>query len=315
MEDNVTRAPDATDAVAAVELGFGWRDATARRFGNGLAFYVFDVDAGGERAVVRMGLPGQRRALRDGVALSRALRPLGVPLPALLFDGTEAALPYVIIERFAGTDLGDVFAVLGDEQRRAIARQVAAAQMAVGRLGPAQRFGYAASAEAATHGDWAVVVQASIARSQGRIMTAGLFDPEPAEQLSGLFDALAPQMRAIAATPFLHDTTTKNVIVTRDGVLSGIVDVDDLCFGDPRYAAALTATALLTRRHDLDYVSTWLDAMGLADDALFRFYIAVFLLDFMSEHGMVFNGNMRPSRAEDRQHLLTLFEAAASAVR
>lgn len=311
----MTRVPEATDAIAAVELAFGWRDATARRFGNGLAFYVFDVEAGGKRAVVRMGLPGQRQTLRDGVALAQAVRPLGVPLPALLFDGTEAALPYIIIERFAGTDLGDVFAALGDEQRRAIARQVAAAQLAVGRLGPAQRFGYVPNAEAATHRDWAAVVRASIARSQERILAAGLFGPGPAERLAGLFDTLAPQMRAVAATPFLHDTTTKNVIVTQDGLLSGIVDVDDLCFGDPRYAAALTATALLTRRHELDYVGTWLDAMGLADDALFRFYIAVFLLDFMSEHGMVFNGNMRPSRAEDRQHLLALFEAAADEVR
>lgn len=311
----MTRVPEATDAIAAVELAFGWRDATARRFGNGLAFYVFDVEAGGKRVVVRMGLPGQRQALRNGVALAQALRPLGVPLPALLFDGTKAALPYIIIERFAGTDLGDVFAGLGDAQRRAIARQVAAAQLAVGRLGRAQRFGYAPDAEAATHGDWATVVRASIARSQERILAAGLFGPGPAERLAGLFDTLAPQMRAVAATPFLHDTTTKNVIVTQDGLLSGIVDVDDLCFGDPRYAAALTATALLTRGHELDYVGTWLDAMELADNALFRFYIAVFLLDFMSEHGMVFNGNMRPSRAEDRQHLLALFEAAADEVR
>jgi hypothetical protein len=40
---------------------------------------------------------------------------------------------------------------------------------------------------------------------------------------------------AIRATPFLHDTTTKNVIVTHDGVVSGIVDVDDLCFGDLKW--------------------------------------------------------------------------------
>jgi hypothetical protein len=44
----------------------------------------------------------------------------------------------------------------------------------------------------------------------------------------------------IAPTPFLHDTTTKNVIVTSEGHFSGIVDVDDLCLGDPRYPAALT---------------------------------------------------------------------------
>ena len=44
--------------------------------------------------------------------------------------------------------------------------------------------------------------------------------------------------------PFLHDTTTKNVIVTPEGAFSGIVDVDDLCFGDPRYVVALTLPSL-----------------------------------------------------------------------
>lgn len=311
----MTRVPEAADAIVAVRNAFGWQDASARRFGNGLAFYVFDMQSGSERAVVRMGLADQRQALKDGVELARALGPLGVPLPALLFDGTDAALPYTIIERLAGTDLGDVFATLGTEQRRQIARRVAAAQVAVGRLGDGRRYGYAANAGAARLEDWAAVVRASIARSQGRIAAAGLFSGEHAEQLVGLFEVLAPQMRGIAATPFLHDATTKNVIVAGDGTLSGIVDVDDLCFGDPRYAAALTATALLTRGHGLDYVNTWLEAMDLPDDALFRFYIAVFLLDFMSEHGMVFNGNMAPSKARDRQHLEGLFMEAVSAVR
>lgn len=309
------RVPEATDAISAVQLAFGWRDATARRFGNGLAFYVFDVEAAGDRAVVRMGLPDQREALRDGLALSKALQPLGVPLPAILFDGTEAALPYIIIERFAGTDLGDVFARLDMGQRRQIARAVATSQLAVGQLGRAQRYGYAASAEAAQHADWTGVVRASLARSGERIARAGLFPSSHAERLAGLCETLTPHMRGIPATPFLHDTTTKNVIVTPEGVLSGIVDVDDLCFGDPRYAAALTATALLTRGHELDYVATWLETMGLPDDALFRFYIALFLLDFMSEHGMIFNGNMRPSRAEDRQHLEGLFTAAIEVLR
>ena len=56
------------------------------------------------------------------------------------------------------------------------------------------------------------------------------------------------ELDALPPTPFLHDTTTKNVIVTPAGSFSGIVDVDDLCFGDPRYAVALTSAALLAHR-------------------------------------------------------------------
>ena len=38
------------------------------------------------------------------------------------------------------------------------------------------------------------------------------------------------------------------------------------------------------------------------------------LLDFMSEHGQVFNGNQRPSSAEDRAKLRALYaEALAGA--
>ena len=63
--------------------------------------------------------------------------------------------------------------------------------------------------------------------------SAGLFDIAPRNILRDEIDSIPP-------TPFLHDATTKNVLVTAKGAFSGIVDVDDLCFGDPRYPAALT---------------------------------------------------------------------------
>jgi len=306
----VGRLPEAGDAIAAVREALGWDDATARRFSNGLAFYVFDVVSDAGRAVVRLGLPEQRAALKESLGLAGRLRPLGVLLPALLHDGTDADLPYVILERFGGTDLGDVFGGLDVAQRRGIARQVAEAQLAAARLGTGTRFGYAGSADTAPHPDWAAVVRGSVERSRQRIAANGFFSVSHPERLLDRIERFAPRLREIAATPFLHDTTTKNVIVTGEGRFSGIVDVDDLCFGDPRYAAALTAVALATRGHDLDYVETWLAAIDLENDDLFQLYIAVFLLDFMAEHGMVFNGNMTPSRAEDRAQLLGLFKAA-----
>ncbi len=127
-----------------------------------------------------------------------------------------------------------------------------------------------------------------------------------------MLSGFASQLDIVEANPFLHDTTTKNVIVSPEGYLSGIVDVDDLCYGDPRYPAALTAAALLNSGRPIDYVSAWLASAGQAWDGLFEFYIATFLLDFMSEHGMSFNGNEVASVAHDRETLGRLFREAVS---
>jgi hypothetical protein len=94
------------------------------------------------------------------------------------------------------------------------------------------------------------------------------------------------------------------VIVTEQGVLSGIVDVDDLCFGDPRYAPALTLAVLLAHGRRAHYVEAWMAAAGHDDDRIFRLYVALFLLDLMSEHGQSFNGNEGPSTPESREAVM-----------
>ena len=71
--------------------------------------------------------------------------------------------------------------------------------------------------------------------------------------------------------------------------------MDDLCFGDPRYPAALTLAALMVYGGPVSYVSAWLRHAGQPDDKLFRLYTSVLLLDLMAEHGNIFNGNGTPS--------------------
>ena len=299
--------PEAADAMRAARPLLGEGALSVRRFDTGLAFFVFEVAAAAGRVVVRMGRPGQRTTLSQGVALAAQLRPLGVPLPRLLVDGTDSTLPFVILERLEGSDLGDHVAGFSPAQKRHVAEAVAAAQRAVAHLGTGSRYGYAPSAGAAPHATWPALIAASLARSRTRLEANGLFDPACATRMELLVRQLHPRLAAIPATPFLHDTTTKNVIVTPEGRFSGIVDVDDLCFGDPRYAIALTRTALLAHGLPADYAAIWLDLSGHEDDALMHFYTALFVLDFMSEHGMVFNGNARPSDKAQRARLETLF--------
>ena len=300
-------APSPEAAAEAARQALGWTDVAVSRFTTGSAFFVYEVARGDQLAVVRMGLPAQAQDLVNGVALSRQLRPLGVPLAELLASDTGAALPYIVLSRLPGTDLGHVVRDLSRPARERVARAVADAQLATGRLGAGTRFGYAPRAAVAPHESWADVVAASIERSRQRIAANGLFPVDAGDPLLRAFERHRPALAAMPPLPFLHDTTTKNVIVSPDGRLSGIVDVDDLCFGDPRYAAALTRASLVAHDGPADYVDIWLAHAGLADDAVFAFYVALFLFDFMAEHGMVFNGNAAPSEPGERDRLARIY--------
>jgi len=240
--------PTVEHAAKAAGIHLGWQPVEVRRFTTGSAHYVFDLTGpDGRKAVARFGLPAYEPALREGAALLARMAELGVPVPQLYAVDRLDDLPVMLMQRLEGTDLGLVIATLDDPQFKAIAGHVAAAQAAVTGFGSAGRYGYSASAEAAPHARWTGVLDAHLERSRQRILKAGLFDPAVIAPVAAWLDRLRPELDLLPATPFLHDTTTKNVLVA-DGRFTGIVDVDDLCFGDPRYAPALTLAVLKMMR-------------------------------------------------------------------
>ena len=265
--------------------------------------------------VVRIGDSSARAELAGGLYLSGLLRPRNAPLPAILAHDLAAPFPWMAMERLPGEDLGHAVAGLSHAQRDAIAAEVARAQAIAAATGTAGRYGYAIRPDDAPHAAWSGVLAASLARSRARIAAAALFDARLVDRLEARIAALRDAIDAVPATPFLHDTTTRNVIVAPDGAFAGIVDVDGLCFGDPRYPAALTLAALIVHGGPVDYVACWMRHAGHTDDRLFQFYVALFLLDLMGEHGQVFNGNEAPSTEEGRTRLLRGFEERIAATR
>jgi aminoglycoside phosphotransferase len=311
----VTSSPDAALAAIIATRVAGVPPLSVRRFTTGARHYVFDVAfADASAIVVRIGDRKAHAELAGALYLSGLLRPRGAPLPAILAHDVDAEFPWMAMERLPGQDLAGVIASLSPRQRDYIAAQVVRAQAIAAQTGPSIRYGYAARAERAPHASWSFVLEHNLARSRQFIASAALFDVTLVESVQGMLGALGPQIDAVAPIPFLHDTTTKNVIVAPDGKFSGIVDVDDLCFGDPRYPAALTLAVLLAYGGPVDYVASWLRQAGQADDRLFRLYVAIFLVDLMSEHSQDFNGNQSPSTPETRASLLEAFVATMGAI-
>jgi hypothetical protein len=104
--------------------------------------------------------------------------------------------------------------------------------------------------------------------------------------------SLNEYFKNLSKTPFLGDITTKNVLVY-EGRLSGIVDVDEMCYGDPLFTIGLTNMALLNMEADTKYIDFWLDEIRASDiqRKAVTFYTLLFCADFMGEQGMKFDND------------------------
>ena len=157
---------------------------------------------------------------------------------------------------------------------------------------------------------WADVIEQSLTRSQQRIARLGRVSVTYVDCVRALLPRFSDYIARIPPTAFLDDTTTKNVLIN-EGRLSGIVDVDYVCFGDPLFTVALTRMALVSMGADLEYTDAWCAALALDahQRAALTLYTCVFCVDFLSEVGHI--GNQNTATATDDQRitqLRTVFE-------
>jgi len=292
--------PTAEHARAVAERYWGRPTRSVERFSTGAANYVYDVQAEAEaeaRIVVRFSTDRDRCVA--AVRWNQMLRPLGVPLPELLAydfaDNDEVnkanTFPYTILAHVPGADLDAVYPTLSTNEKRMLAREIVAIQTRVGILPQGTGYGYAgAYDDPALHGTWEDVLRADLARSRRRIIAVGVIDAAHVDRVAAKLPAYRPYFAQVPPTPFLDDTTTKNVRVA-DGKLSSIVDVDCVCFGDPLLTPALTRMALLSRGFATDYTDYWCAALGMDEmrGRVLTLYTALFCVNFMSELGQRFN--------------------------
>jgi aminoglycoside phosphotransferase (APT) family kinase protein len=292
--------PRAGDAANVVRLRLGIEPIEIRRFPTGLCHHVFSVMTSDQQKwVVRMATPQTKRLLAGGVYWNEFLRPLGVPLPRMVATSLEASeieFPFVVLEQLAGTDLGEIYPALTSLEKLEIVSEVVRIREKVSVLPEAGGFGFAYSyQEPPAYRTWEGAVSAILERAQQRMSHSG--HPggsyvERATQILGRHEAYFASMRPV---PFLDDTTTKNVLVEQ-GRVTGVVDVDQLCFGDPLLTVGLTQTALLANGLDVDYVRHWMNLLRLNKQLrrVVDAYSLLFCVVFMSELGQRFNKESQP---------------------
>ena len=126
----------------------------------------------------------------------------------------------------------------------------------------------------------------TLAHKIAGIQRTGIIDERQVDRVAARHETHRAYFERVARTPFLDDTTTKNVIID-NGKLSGIVDIDMVCFGDPLFTVALTRMSLLSREYDVDYIGFWCAELNITTEQanVLDAYTALVCVDFLGEIG------------------------------
>lgn len=240
----------------------------------------------------------ENKHLYDGsVKWLKELAGLGIPIPQILRHGQYDDVSYTLITYINGKDLGEVYRTLNDSQKHAIAKEIAGIQRKVSAIPPVKIDGSSAYSSATYMGG----IKKSIQRSRDAIAANGVFNPDVCDAVADLMNKFEDYFAAVKPLPFLDDISTKNVLI-RNGRLAGIVDIDEMGYGDPLTVVGLTNMALLAMKADTIYIDSWLDEMraNAVQRKAEAFYTLLSCIDFMGERGAQFvNGMIVPVKQEE----------------
>ncbi|WP_322030106.1 aminoglycoside phosphotransferase family protein [Paraburkholderia sp. J76] len=202
----------------------------------------------GSSRVLRIS-PHARAFVHTGANLA-VLRELGLPVQTVLAEGaTPTGAAFIVLDWLPGRDLYYALPELSGAQAARIAATVTDFQRRVGaRETPAQGgFGWVSSFGARRHRARWTDIFGEPAPRDVHVEMRDRPGATPLDHCRGRLGLLRASLEdyfaTLAPVCFLHDLTIKNVLV-QDGELSGLIDFDSVCYGDPLMVPGVTLAHL-----------------------------------------------------------------------
>jgi aminoglycoside phosphotransferase (APT) family kinase protein len=170
-----------------------------------------------------------------------ALRLLGLPVQTVLARGpTDRNGSFIILNWIPGRDLMYELPTMSREQLARLARTITDFQLRAALLPASSGFGWASIGQSGPSARWIDIFG-------GADVSPVLPIISPLDQLRARLRALKrtvePHFTTLQPVCFLDDLTTKNVLI-ENGELTGIIDIDTVCYGDPLMSVGTTLALL-----------------------------------------------------------------------
>ncbi len=261
------------------------------RMKTGDQHFVFALKTSLSEYVLRMTTLEQKKSFISAIYWQEKFLPLGIPLAKFLIsdlDGNYSGFPALLMNRLPGDDLCNVYSSLTDLDKKNLAEEMVKIQKSATALPAGLSYGISDSYENITEfKSWRDFLMQRIHLLMDLISKAGIFDANEISKVVSIAKDLEEELHEIPATPFLWDASERNVIIYK-GKISGIVDVDEVCFGDPLFVLGLTYSALENEGHDTLYTDYWTEALHLDKKLQLRleFYRLFYIVVLMRKHSM-----------------------------
>ena len=247
---------------------------------------VFSVDTKDETYIVRM-----TDDVKYPIAAQywqKILIPLSIPVCPFLYadlDNKHSEFFTVIMKKLPGKDLFHVYGNLNQDEKKNIAYEIYHIQQKMNGLPLGNTYGHSCYYEEELHSSWIDFLNYNLVFFLEKIQKNKQISPEliiPAFKLLKCID-----FSQVRPTPFLRDISERNVMI-HDGHISGIIDVDDVGFGDKLLVIALTQIALEQDGHDTYYVDCWKALLNLNENEIerYNYYLVYYILSFIKSAGL-----------------------------
>ena len=205
---------------------------------------VYDVTLPDKNVILRLNvnpnvLAGTERHLST-------FAELGFPVPRPLYADlslTKYPVAFVVLEKLPGQDLRDELSSMTPTQTTELARKITTFQRQATNLPRGQGFGWAQLGQRAPYKTWLDLVRRDLNKTESALAEKG--HTALWRAVHARLQQEATYLESVPAICFLDDLTTKNVLVEH-GELTGLIDFDWVCYGDPLYWLALTQTAIIS---------------------------------------------------------------------
>jgi len=254
--------------------------------------YVFMLDYIQNKKIIRMNNEGNLYSEYENFEYwVSKLKEIDIPVPNIVCIGKYINYNYIILDYIEGKDLGEVYTILTEEQKKNIAKKVVEIQTRVqDNLLPNNQYGSIYEYNDNTGFDtWKEYILDSLENSKQNIRKNKIFDEAKADKLIELTEKYNEYFNKVEPKAFLDDISNKNLII-HNGDISGIIDLDWMGFGDLLSFVGYNNMALLDMEVDTNYIDYIIRELNLNDfqKQIVLFYTLVFCVDFMSEKGQTF---------------------------
>ena len=276
-----------------------------QRISIGICNEVYNVVLSDKEIIVR--LSAENKFLMGSHDHIPKFKALGIHVPDILaedFTKLKIPLSYQIQSKIEGQDLGNVIENMTDLQLITLAKEISSIFKKVASIPASNQFGVIWGGDynelSAT---WTERMKIWLEESAERGMKTGVMDSDMLMLTKRLYDKYHSYFDSIKPITYYGDICSKNVMI-KDGIFSGLVDLDGLTQGDPLEAIGRINLSWYGTRHGEVYTHAVMDELGLNDNDRERKLVLVYslfnIISWACENGIQFNQNTIPIVDKER---------------